>query len=171
MIENEDTYLFGERERYPHYLKHAALLGAVIMTGMTFFLAWWTLRPMAAAIASPHTETTEGIITKLAVRKLPRTTRLAPTQGVELEYVYSVKEQEFAATRYRPTDTGPISGFIILEILENCHLGDTVTVYYNPEDVSDAVLKPAHFDRSSIGPLIGVVIFTVVLWIIFILAP
>ena len=171
MDKDGNTYIFGQRERYPHLTRNSALLGAVIMTGVTIFFAWWTLRPIVASITSTHTETVEGTITKLRIKKLPRTTQLAPTQCVELEYIYVIEGREFTATRYRPTDTGPISGLITMELLENYHQGDSVTVYYNPEDVSDAVLMPATVEPGSIKPLIIIVIFTIILWVIFIKTP
>ena len=171
MSKDENTYIFGEPELWPHYAKYAALLVAVAMTGVTLFFTWWTFRPIAATITSPHTETTKGKITKFIVRKLPQTTQLAPTQCVELEYVYSVGGKDLASTRYQPTDTGLISGLILPELIKNYHLGDRVTVYYDPADASDAVLKPAHFERDSIIPLISVVILTSILWIVFVVAP
>jgi hypothetical protein len=136
------------------------------MTGLTVFWAWWTLKPMVLTAISPYTEITQGTITKLKLRKLQQTSQFDPAHCVELEYLYQVDRQKFIATRYQPADTGPVSGTVTLELLENYHLGDRIPVYYNPEDPTDAILKPPSFERcsSGIGLLVSLVLFTIFLW-------
>ena len=128
-----NSYLFGVQdpwmELWPLYLKCVALLFAVAMTFLTFYIAWRTFCSTRATITSPYTETANGTITKLNLKRMPQNFSTTPRLCVELEYVYKVEGQEFTAMRYRPTDSGPISSLAVPELLKNCRLGDSVVVF------------------------------------------
>lgn len=150
----------------------AFALPIIVLVGGVFCVGEY-VRTRQLASASLHWPTTSGKITRCGVIEevieektehdnRPTTTRMRHRYQVDLRYAYRVGKRDFNGTEIDWGGT-MISG--LREVAEKTaakyHPGQSVKVYYDPDQPGQAVLEPAS-GEGALGPLIGAAVCAVV---------
>ncbi len=133
------------------------LLLALAMFAAGIFLMVWGGSEILDAYKSKSWPTTEGTVTSSYVHKRDRPTsdkNKQPTYHPKISYEYTVEGKRYTCEKIRFADNTSGSRDRARRITDEYFAGKTVTVYYNPEDPGNAVLKPG-FVFTTFIPFLG----------------
>ena len=126
-----------------------AFFGVFFAGGL--FAAYKIADELPQALASPAWPTVEGTVTNSKVRRRPGKRRL------RLRYEYDVKDQTYES--HKIAFMGRVFSGTATERRKRYPSGAKVTVYYNPDDPSVAVLEPGVRVVGFLGAGLIVVLF------------
>lgn len=109
-------------------------------SGMTLLFDGFTLVPAARQVLAQRFVATEGIIRSSEVTHHEDSE--GDTHGVRITYGYNVAGREYVGDRYRYNAGSSSDCGWANQAVANHPVGKTVTVYYNPRNPADALLRP-----------------------------
>ena len=121
------------------------LLGFGILIGLFSAGVYFMHGEVAEAKKTLQWPTTEGLMQVSQVNSSQERDSDGYTRTmyfVKLKYSYEVNGTKYTADKYEFSSSKSTSRNEYAEIAKQFPVGSTTTVYYNPEDFGDAVLKP-----------------------------
>lgn len=112
-------------------------LAGWVFLGLALLLTWGVYRQFSTAQNSKNWPFVTGQVTEFEIRNRPADNSLI----ARIRYTYTVEGSSYTGTRFT-LDNGETGIRQVARRLDAYPQGHTITVYYNPDNPSQAVLEP-----------------------------